>query len=625
MPFLCFTTDQKIMRAFSKGLSALLSIGLCVGVVAVLSACDLARNQMKTDRAADLEFQDYRDSLAPRTPEPVQTSDAGVPEFLPYVAERSEALKPMPLVSISVNQTVPLRDVLFELAEQAGYDLELDPRISGAVIFKARQKPFDVVIERLTKIAGLRYEFKDEILHVELDKPYIETYKIDYLNMIRKTESSIDSSVSVVSGDGADTGSSFSSAIQTQSDFWGDLEMSIAQILEGDTDNRAMRTGTTPRVTSVSSSPRAPVQSSGGAGSDGIQVSPPEAVLRVDSLPLDEEDEDSGRASGRRGGLQGVSTFSLNRQAGLITVYATQQQHKVVEKFLKKLKRAVTSQVLIEAKVLEVGLMDEYSAGIDWDTILRVNNRNFSVDFPFAGGALDPAAAGDAVFSYPIGDSDIGATINAVSRFGTVRALASPRLTVLNNQTASLNVADNQVYFEIDIESTTDDGVTNIEVDSEINNVPEGVLINVQPSINLDDETVSLALRPTVTRVVDYVNDPAVAFVVATLDDNIDIDIESQIPVVNVQEIDSVVNLQSGQAVVMGGLMQDRVDSERTGVPVLSELPLLGSAFRNHSDKISKTELVIFIKATIIDGDNTHAADRHLYRKFSGDRRPLSF
>jgi general secretion pathway protein D len=191
----------------------------------------------------------------------------------------------------------------------------------------------------------------------------------------------------------------------------------------------------------------------------------------------------------------------------------------------------------------------------------------------------------------------------------------------LNNQSAVLNVANNRVYFEIDVDVTeaTVNTPRTVDIQSQIRNVPEGVLINVQPSIDLDDGTISMAVRPTVTRIVDNVLDPGVAFV----SQGLTTPIESRIPVVNIQEMDSVVRVRSGEALVMGGLMQDRTDSSQQGVPVLGEIPLLGSAFRKQVDKVQKTELVVFLKATIIEGGNIHRTDRDLYRRFSGDRRPL--
>jgi general secretion pathway protein D len=170
---------------------------------------------------------------------------------------------------------------------------------------------------------------------------------------------------------------------------------------------------------------------------------------------------------------------------------------------------------------------------------------------------------------------------------------------------------------------TRDEFGTETDVDSDIRNVPEGVLINVQPSINLEEQTVSMALRPTITNVESFTPDPAVAFAAATLE-GAGANIVSNIPVVNVQEFDSVINVNSGQAIVMGGLMQDRTESKENGVPIASEIPLVGSLFKSHSDRVHKTELVVFLKATILSGKgNIHSTDKELYKTFSGDRRPL--
>lgn len=592
------------------------------------TGCDLARNQLKQDRAANMEVQDFRDGLAPRIPEATETAenDSDIPALEPYVAQPSENLKPMPLVSISVNQTVPLRDALFELAEQADYDIELDPRISGSIIFTARERPFDTVIRRISEIAGLRYKFEDDTLRVELDSPYYDTYKIDYLSYIRKNTSKISNDVSVVTGGGADTGSRFEASAESEADFWGELEANMTQILGVGPTSGNLKSRRTPQITAAqTSAPVAPAVSDGGDGTaPTVNVQAPQATLEVSSLPTDDLEDENATPAGQGGG-DGPS-FAVNRQAGIISIYATERQHKQIKQYLETLRRSVTAQVLIEAKILEVSLSDEYSAGIAWGDLAGELSGGLLIDNGGIGArpTLNPPIVNPlTTFELSYAKNDISAIVDAVSRFGTVRALASPRLTVLNNQSAVLNVANNQVYFEIDIDVTTTDAGTQAQVDSDIRNVPEGVLINVQPSIDLDAQTVSMAVRPTVTRITSYVEDPSVQFAAAA--NNID-GVSSQIPVVNVQEMDSVVSMHSGQAIVMGGLMQDRTDGTTNGVPVLSEVPMLGSLFRNQSDKIKKTELVVFLKATILDGsqNSVHQTDKDLYNTFSGDRRPLN-
>jgi len=599
------------------------------GTAFLVTGCDMGRNLMKPDREANLEIQDYRDAFAPRPvpeEEAESASSTAIPDLQPYVASARGRMKPMPLVSISVNQSVPLRDVLFELAKQADYDLEMDPNIRGSIIFTARERPFDRVIERISKMAGLRYSFDDDSLRIEVDTPYNKTYKIDYLNYIRNNKGSIRNDIAVVSGDGADTGSSFEVESESSNDFWGELEAALQQIVGA--RPRDLRTKNDPRITAVDQNPDVQPVAPDGSGN----VSAPQAVLQVNSMPIDDDNRNVSGSTNQDD--EDVNTYNINKQAGIVNLYANERTHKEVQAYFNLLRRSVTSQVLIEAKILEVTLNDQFNAGIDWQFLDPRNGRSIiqygqGNIWNQATNALDAVQTGTGS-NLVLGHlgSDAGALIKALSTFGTVRALASPRMTVLNNQSAVLNVATNQVYFEIDIDTqnSAETGRT-ADVSSEIRNVPEGILVNVQPSINLDDRTVSLAVRPTITRVVSSEANPAVAFAVATLGDDAGnaADLESLIPELNVQEIDTVIKVRSGEAAVMGGLLQDRVTTDETGVPGLSEIPLLGGAFRQHSDSIEKTELVIFLKATILDnpGDSINNADRDLYRKFSHDRRPL--
>ena len=615
----------------SPSIRIMVKLSFVVITAALLVSCDLAANYTKTDRAANLDFQDFRDGLAERLPEPErkegEVAMASIPELQPYVNATPESMKSIPLVSVSVNQTIPLRDILYELAKQAEYDIELDPNIRGSIIFTAKDKPFDLVIDRIANMAGLRYKFEEGFLRVELDTPYLKTYKIDYLSFIRTNSGGVSTSVSVVSGEGADTGSNYTSANESSSDFWAELELNMEQLLGGSSTG-ALKTTRDPRITAAEVNPEIATSGDEGLSPEGEAAGgaeQPEVVLNVESLPVDGDDEVSGGAStGSESEADG--TYSLNKQAGLINVFATEKAHKAIAEYLNELRRAVTAQVLVEAKVFEVTLNDEYINGIQWQAIS--DNTKGIVRFLNAsagaiGNIVPPGGDVAVINNFGIGylGGDVSGFIDLISGFGTVRALASPRLTVINNQSAVLNVATNRVFFDIDIDQETDDdtGDVSLEIDSEIRSVPEGVLINVQPSINLKERTVSMFLRPTVTNIVSEKSDPAVLFVSG------DSGIESFIPEVNVQEIDTVVRVNSGQPIVMGGLLQDRVVDTQEGVPVVGEVPVLGALFKKQEDLVRKTELVIFLKATILESptQTIHNTDRDLYKAFSGDRRPF--
>jgi MSHA type pilus biogenesis protein MshL len=656
-----------------------------------VSACDLSQNHLKIDRSGNAEFQDYRDALAPREAGLGDVgadgvADGDVPDLQAYVSENPEKQKSMPLVSLAVNQSVPLREALFELAKQANYDVELDPRISGSIIFTARNRPFDVVVDRICEIAGLRYKFEDDTLRIELDTPYSQNYKIDYLSFVRKSKSSMDTKVSVSGGEEAttNTGSSFGITSESEADFWGSLETNLKQILDSNATGSYLKTSQDPEITLTTSNPvqnpanppvppvdesmlkdgsavstvapqageeifapmsvpsdgnaqpaattpqadssapaASPVPSEAAAvptSAPGPQPvgdaqqatpAPQETVLRVESLPT----AATGGSPTNQNEVTFTPTFSINKQAGVVSVFANERLHKKVAEYLETLRRASTSQVLIEAKVLEVDLSDQFVTGINWEMLDNIGD--FSA---FSLGATAPLAAGVSPgINIGFVGSDLSSVVEALSAFGTVHALSSPRITVLNNQPAVLNVAENTVYFELDITRTpitlaTGGTAFDTTVESTIKTIPEGILINVTPSINLDDNVISMQVRPTVSRITDSVPDPGAAY----------LGVDSDIPVVSVKEMDSVLRMKSGQMIVMGGLLEDRSSSDQSGVPVLSEIPLLGAAFRNQAGSVNKSELVVFLKATILKDpqDSIHQTDRELYRTFAQDRRP---
>lgn len=677
-----------------------------------MSACDLGNNFTKIDRSTHSEFQDYRDAMAPREIPGASEGAEGIPDLEAYVADGHKSVKSAPLVSLSINQSIPLREAIFELAKQADYDVELDPRISGSIIFTARNRPLDEVIDRICEISGLRYKFDDQTIRIEIDTPYSKNYKIDYLNFVRKNDSSIKTDVSIsASGEAkAGGGSNFGVQSSSESSFWAELDLNLKQILASNASPSYLKTNEDPLISLTSANPAVPpappidgaalsetapqagiedyisspvsLPSDKASSSTSLlpsqestdtapatppadsaaapttspaptpapsapqpaadqpsadpvpQVAPvpsvapqplsanpaPPAqapVLKVESLP-------TSFSGGNGKGANDVSftpAFSINKQAGIVSVYANQRLHKQIETYLNELRRSMTAQVLIEAKVLEVTLSDEFSAGINWSLLDNVGDFQLT-SANFSAPSFSPSTTN--AFKFGFAGSDLSSFVSALSRFGTVHALASPRLSVLNNQSAVLNVAKNQVYFELDVQSdvtgTGADVVRTTTVNSEIKTVPEGVLINVLPSIDLARRTISMQVRPTVTKIDGYVTDPGVAFVSASAE----LDIESKIPVMNVQEADSVLNMRDKQMMVMGGLLQDSAKSTQEGIPGASEVPIFGGLFRNQGDKIEKKELVVFIKATILDNpaDSIHQTDRDLYRVFSQDRRP---
>ncbi len=549
-------------------------------LLALTTGCaDSALDQ--TDPVAGLSREDYR-GLHAR-----DESDAGPP--VPHLPLRlDDAEKPRlasgKKLSISVTDKIPLKDVLMELGARAGVDMEIDPRISGGVNFTASRQSFSRVLDRICGMAGLRHDVDGDVVRVELDDPYLKTYSLDYLSLSRKAKSEIGIATNVFAS------------------------------VQG-----ATRAG---GVVTASQDARNGNNSLTKVASEGEADFWKEVEANLDALLAN-----TGR---ERGGKARAKPFSINRQAGLINVFGDSRQQKTVAKYLKRLRRDSNAQVLIEARIIEVSLDESYRSGINWRSLL---DSSFNAAARFGPGAVGapfstPATATDGVMTLSLKTGDFGGILNFMRHFGTSRTLSSPRLTVLNNQPAVLKVARNEVYFTSTIETTPIIGSTGGSpvavqrtVNSTPNTVPIGFLMTVQPAIDLDGGEVTLNLRPTVSYIVDRVEDPGVR--IAAADANVP-DVTSSIPVVAVREMDSVLTLPSGGVAVMGGLMQDSARNSENGIPLADEVPVFGNLAKSRDTASHLTELVILLRASIVEGGPApDRKDRDLYKRFTQDRHPL--
>jgi general secretion pathway protein D len=276
-------------------------------------------------------------------------------------------------------------------------------------------------------------------------------------------------------------------------------------------------------------------------------------------------------------------------------VRATSRQHEKVQEFLDQVLASVKRQVLIEATVAEVQLNNQYQRGIDWSRI----RRGASGVSLFGSRSGTPAGVDTSAFIIDAAAASVGfqATIRLLESFGDVRVLSSPKLSVLNNQTALLRVTRDIVYFTITPSSTpitVAGGSGNLTVQQAFTTTPnvaaEGFMMSVLPQIS-DTDAVLLNVRPTIRRRVAFAVDPNPALAAAT---------PNLIPIFETRELDSILRMQSGQIAVLGGLMQDSVSSVDDTIPGVRQIPGLGQLFAQRKDASQKSELVIFLRASVI-------------------------
>jgi MSHA biogenesis protein MshL len=298
-------------------------------------------------------------------------------------------------------------------------------------------------------------------------------------------------------------------------------------------------------------------------------------------------------------------------------VLSSSAGHRNIQVFVDTVLGSARRQVLIEATIVEVTLNDDFQGGVDWSRI--ANGNGWSIGQQILGtttlGALGVPPVGasgnviQASYTHNNSERSISAAIKALDAFGDVSVMSSPKIMALNNQTSVLKVADNNVYFEVDSTSnTTGSGagaVTTDVVNTTVKTVPVGFVMNVTPFITADNEVI-LNIRPTITKILDFVDDPNPNLVIA-----------NQIPVIQVREMESVMRVASGNTAVLGGLMQDSASKQDTGVPGLHDAKGFGMLFGTKRRTFFKTELVIFLRPRVIDDANldTNLRDFKKYLK----------
>ena len=493
----------------------------------------------------------------------------GIPEV---VAQTSHL--PLPAqAAIEERYTVVVNDVstrelLFALGRDAGLDIDITGPVENRVTLNAVEQPLSRILARIAQQAELRYQLEGRTLTVGPDSPHFRNYEVDYVNLTRDTESTVNVATRIsTTGQGSpDSGGAGNGSQQ------------------GD----AMNTSGT-RVSSKSSNH---FWQTLAGNILAILGKPP-----VAELPGDDPD------------------LVINAEAGVISVRATDRQHALIRSFIERVTVNARRQVLIEATIVEVTLNDEYQAGVDWRMLAREGKAGFSLDQDLLGAITD-GVVDNAVSAFTLGyrDADasgrrIEATVRLLSEFGETRVLSSPRLMVINNQTALLKVVEELVYFTLDV--TTTDGTANAQgrsfVETQVHSVPVGLVMAVTPQIAANEE-ITLTVRPTISQKIGDAVDPGPQL--ASQLNGIDgARITNTVPVIRTREMESVLKLVNGETGVLGGLMQDEVRTGRREVPGLARLPLLGSTIFDADERGSrKTELVIFLRPMIIDAP-AHAFD----------------
>ena len=461
--------------------------------------------------------------------------------------------------SIAVHE-LPVQELLLALARDTTENIDIHPGLQGAVSLHAADQPLTAILDRIAKQVSLRYRIESGTIFVAPDTPYLHTYRVDHVNLARDTTSSISVSGQIstgaasAAGGAAGAGGSSQTSVTTTSrnNFWEAAVQNLQSILSA---SRAQRAD-------------------------------PDAKDSQDIL--------------------------VNQVAGTIGVMATQREHALVRRYIDTVQQAAKRQVLIECTIVEVKLSDAYRAGIDWQQIDTPGQR-WRLGQELLGSALGTAPR--LVLGYGESAGDLQVTVRMLEQFGHTRVLSSPKIMALNNQTALLKVVDNVVYFTVASSVSQNQTQTLQSVTTTPSTVAVGVVLSLTPQIDATG-SVNLIVRPTISRIARFVDDPNPLLKVDARGVPLPNPIANRVPEIQVREMESVIRLESRQTAVLGGLIQDSLRRDRDQVPGFGRLPRVGDAFAFRDEAVDKTELVIFLRPTVVANASVRASELAHLRKY---------
>jgi len=453
------------------------------------------------------------------------------------------------LFSFSARST-PLRDVLMGLAKQADLNIALSKDVDGeaAVSVEFHNLPLRQAMEEILLAFEYSYEISGNIMRIKALETRILSF--DYPLIYSTATSDVGGDMLGSSDAGSGISAEFSVETEVEDDESLNVWKQIKDILQ-------------------------PIEEDGGsqAGETTGLLSP------------------NGRAT-------------VDSASGTIVITDRPDVLDMVEKVLAQMQSSLKRQVIIEAKIMEVTLNHAHQYGVNWSAIidhgLDINgDPNDGYNLNYGNNMASDLASGLGTFQLEITKIDgirtLGAMIDAIRTQGDVNTISSPRINVINNQSATISIGRILPYLDYEIACQVNEltGAKDCEAIPTVQRAQAGVSLGITPQIS-GDGVITLHVIPVITDQVgseSFNYDPT----------GNGIGINWTVPILDTRSASTIISALDNETIVLGGMIQDTSSDDRTSVPILGSIPIIGKFLFGNQTKVSrKTELVILLTPRIV-------------------------
>ncbi len=480
-----------------------------------------------------------------------------------------------------VMSNVPASQVFMALVAGTHYSMMMDPDLSGTISVNLKNVTVREVLKALQDLYHYDYEINGNIIRVHSNSIQSRIFQINYLAAQRLGSSSLRVAGTSLTPATPNTGAAGSPG-----------------------------SGTPPPSPSPAGTP------------PGSPTSPQSSVSSDNSRVTTKSDTDIWRdleaALAIMIGNKEGRSFVINSQSGVVLVQAMPNELRKVENYLRSTQLMIERQVMLEAKIIDVTLSEEFQSGINWASFYGTNSNGATrstLGVVTPGSAMQPVGTlstpnssivpglrgvvsakdiGKGFLGMAFQTANFATVLNFLEGQGSAQVLSSPRVSTLNNQKAVLKVGVDDFYvtsIKANVAAGANGAAPVVTPEVTLASFFSGIALDVTPQID-EKGIITLHIHPTVSTVVEKTK----LLNLGTQMGQLSLPLASS----SATETDSMVRVRNGQIVAIGGLMRSAQNEDRSGLPGTTESGF-GILFGSRGNKREKRELVILIKPTVVN------------------------